>query len=1108
MEDIKTILDSIRQHTTAEANAYASNRTIGRGRVKIGKVLEKTIWVANVGYQSSNRYYTTGDGRVESVSNANVHTYTGDGATVISKNTAPGRLIMEHYSGIHPYMAPAGRMSMEIYNAAYYTQPQGRNAVYDLSVGIAGQQRRLNFANLESALSSYLKLINDRAKTEDIIAKRERELEEKRKAEEAAKIAAQKARDEEERRKREEALRLAEEERRRTEEEILKHKEENTMREQQAKEYEETYNFIRMQASLRLNPRLDPSQNDVKFSHVFDGVTTIIEGGPGTGKSTTLIQRMKLLIDAGDLEDYAINNPEANLTQKKIEIATARNGWVFFSPTDLLCKYLKEDMAYEGLTQYEDKTHVWKDFLRKSLIRDDYKIAGAKCRFVFTKKNGEDGLFIGDQLQVAKDFQQYYIDSLKKRLLKVAAVDYSKFSWKILGKMIADTCKEVEKAEDLGAICRLLFKLNAIKDIVMPAGVPSAKDIVSAYESRVDEITNKYLVAWKKDEDFYEELLDCEEDILDTDETTVSVVDVDEEDTIDKTDDITIELQKDIKRLIRRIASSKDDASLVIEPVYEELYDLLRDKIKREDLKQISEIAYFNKEVYPCISNVEVFLLNVDYVCNTYLSFRKECFEKKDANWNQEILEKMVSVTSKNYIHHDECSLLIGVINNILIRVARLSEDRFDSFTGRFANAYKKNRKAVIGIDEATDYSLIDYYAMYSLRHHAVSSFTLSGDMMQSMNEFGIKDWKSLQHPLIFDKVDVKQLRVSYRQGPKLIKLAHYLYNKATGKRAPYSCYLKDEKNTPDPLWFKSNDLEEKAAWMAKRVLEVQTAYKKVPSIAIFVNTTKEAQDLYDALKSEEILENAGIDVINCTANDELYAPDSIRIFLLERVKGMEFEVVFFYNIDEVTKAKLIDQYLYVGLSRATFYMAVASNEIEDEQLLELSERFSKRTKWRPRKRQMDDSSADKTKEGPIKVKDLKTTNIIHEEIEEDEKDIDNDEVEDNPNVGSDSEWYFVDSVPFTKSSKYFSSRDCRVVLSELGYYLEVNDEYIKLGDYIEGFQYDDGNVWIKKPVDDRGYRMVHDNQVNIHLIGYIREEDNMIVFTDPENEEYTINFT
>ena len=1111
MEDIKDILSSIKQHTTAEANAYATNRTIGRGRVKIGNVPEKTIWVANVGFQSSNRYYTTGDGRIDSVSSANVHTYTGDGATVISKNTAPGRLIMENHSGTHSYMAPVGRLSMEIYNAAYYTQPQGRNMVYDLSVGIASQPRLLNFPNLESAMSSYLKIINDRAKADDIIAKREKELEEKRKAEEAAKIAAQKARDEEERRKREEALRIAEEERKRTEEEIRKHKEENKIREQQAKEYEETYNFIRMQASLRLNPRLDPSQNEVKFSHVFDGITEVIEGGPGTGKSTTLIQRMKLLIDAEDLNDYALNHPDAHLTKKKIEIATARNGWVFFSPTDLLCKYLKEDMAYEGLTQYEDKTHVWKDYLRKTLIRDDYKIAGAKCRFVFTKKNGEDGLFIGDQMQVAKDFQQYYLNTLKKRLHKVASADYSKFSWKILGKMIADTCKEADNAEDLGAVCRLLFKLNAIKDVTMPSGVPSAKDIVSAYESKVDEITDRYLVAWEKNEDFYESLLDCEEDILDTDETTVSVEDVDEEDTIDKTDDIAIELQKDIKRLIRRIASSKDDASLVIEPIYGELYSLLKSKIKREDLNAISEIAYFNKEVYPCISNVEVFLLNVDFICNTYLSFRKECFARKDANWNLDVLEKMVSVSSKNYIHHDECSLLIGAINNIIIRIARFSEERFESFNGRFVTAYKKNRKAVIGIDEATDYSLIDYYAMYSLRHHSVSSFTLSGDMMQSMNEFGIKDWKSLQNPLIFDKIDVKQLRVSYRQGPKLIRLAHYLYNKATGKRAPYSCFLKDEKNTPDPLWFESNDLEEKATWMAKRVLEVQTAYKKVPSIAIFVNTTKEAQDLYDALKSEEILENAGIDVINCTANDELYAPDSIRIFLLERVKGMEFEVVFFYNIDEVTKAKLIDQYLYVGLSRATFYMAIASNEIEDEQLLELSERFSKRGKWRPRKRLIDDSATDKEGEETIKTQNSEVSNDIPEEIGIEEKETNDDvEIEDEEDDDDeiDSEWYFVDSVPFTKSSKYFLSSDCRVVLSELGYYLEVGEEYIKLGDYPDGFRYDKGNVWIKKPIDEKGYRMVHEDIIGTHLIGYIREDESMIVFTNPDDEEYTITLT
>lgn len=944
---------------------------------------------------------------------------------------------------------------------------------------------------------------------------------------------------------------------------------------------------------------------------------------------------MKLLIDPEDLNDHVLNNPETTLTKQKIDIVTARNAWVFFSPTDLLCKYLKEDMSYEGLTQYEDKTHVWKDFLRKTLIREDYKIAGNKCRFVFTNKNAEDTLFVGDQIQIAQDFQQFYLQALKNRLLKVAAIDISHFSWKTIGKMIVQRCKEAEKVKNLSDICRLLFTLSSYKDLTLPNGIPTAKEIVAAYEKKIDELTNRYLIEWKKDEDFFDLLQDCEEDILDTDDTTVTVVDVDEEDTIDKSDDIYIELQKDIKRLIRRIASSKDDASLIIEPVYEDLYSLLKERINRDDIKEISDIAFFNKEIYPCISNAEVFLLNVDFFCNTYLAFRKERFEMQDANWNLDILGRIVGTVSKNYIHHDECSLLIGTINSILNRVARISEERFESFNGRFATAYKKNRKAVIGVDEATDYSLIDYYAINSLRHHVVSAVTLCGDMMQSMNEYGIKDWKTLQHPLLFENVDVRHLRMSYRQGPKLIKLAHYLYNKATGKRAPYSCYLKDEKKTPDPLWHESDDMKEKAEWMAKRVLEVFDAYKKVPSIAIFVNNTKEAQELHNALKEQEILENAGIDVINCTANDELTAPDSIRIFLLDRVKGMEFEVVFFYNIDEVAKAKLINQYLYVGLSRATFYMAVASNKIEDSQLKELSERFSKQKRWRNKKRHTienvvqpaideqekptiepdtadgvtyEESSipeleryhilnekltsvsdtmkrtykalaAGQTPEeiakeqgmppstiydhiaafiqfGNLLVSDFVSSPVIDEvkkaievaesdklsdikalcsdsvafdeikmvladkyrmeDLEENTEDMeeeskDADEGNEDDDVESpqddDTEWHFVDSVPFNKSSKWFLEHESRVVLSPLGYYLEVGDEFIKLGDIPEGFGPDEGSIWIKRAKDERGARIVHDTDDDMYLIGYIREDDDRIVFTNPDNQEFLINF-
>ena len=947
MEDIKAILNSIKEHTDVEADKGVLNRSIGRSSVNIEKQGDKTIWITNTTYKSDYDYYTDRVGNVHGVSRPTTHTHIGDGPTVC-KNKELGIILMENHSGRYPYKTPLGQMYVEIHNSSYYTQSISKRDVYDVKVGISGNPKMLSFTSLDKAISNYLEIIRKRDEAEELIEKKKKELEDQKKKEESAKIAAQKERDDAERRRKEEEVRLAEEERKRTEEEIEAHKKENEEREKLAKEYEDTYNFIRMQATLRLNPRLDKSQNIIKFSHLLDGVTSIIEGGPGTGKSTTLIQRMKLLIDKDDLEDQMLNHPEKKLTDIKIGIASERNSWVFFSPTDLLCKYLKADMAYEGLTQYEDKTHVWNDYLRKTLMRDDYKLAGAKCRFIYNKKYGEEGMFVGDQLEVVRDFSAYYFNKIKSRIQYVANIDYSKYAWKGVGAMIKDRCKGIDNANDFPSILKILFELNKIKDLPTPEGILSVKDIISTYETKVNELSDKYLIEWKKDEHFYNQLIDCEEEMLDNDEAVDIVIDIDEEDSLDDKADVAIELKKDIKRFIRLFASS-GSKKVDISSVYKELYNLIKNKIKLEDLSEISDIAFFNREIYPCLSNVEVFLLNVDFVSNTYLSFREKMFKEKNPYWDYSLMEKIIGVSSKNYIHHDECCLLVGFINNLLINIARLSGERFNQFKGRFANAYLQNRKAVIGVDEATDYSLIDYYAIYSLRHHLVSSVTLSGDMMQSMNVFGIKNWNSLQNPLLFEKIDVQHLKTSYRQGPKLIKLAHYLYTKNTGKRAPYGCYLKDEKNTPDPLWYENDNIEDKVSWMAKRILEVQSAYKKVPSIAIFVNTTKEAQDLFDALKGEELLEEAGIDVINCTANDELVAPDSVRIFLLDRVKGMEFEVVFFYNIDEVSKKKLIDQYLYVGLSRATFYMAVASNEINDSQLLELSERFNKHGKWRNR---------------------------------------------------------------------------------------------------------------------------------------------------------------
>ena len=84
--------------------------------------------------------------------------------------------------------------------------------------------------------------------------------------------------------------------------------------------------------------------------------------------------------------------------------------------------------------------------------------------------------------------------------------------------------------------------------------------------------------------------------------------------------------------------------------------------------------------------------------------------------------------------------------------------------------------------------------------------------------------------------------------------------------------------------------------------------------------------------------------------------------------------------------------------------------------------------------------------------------------------------------------WTYAENVRFSKRSKRFLKCKCRVGLSIIGYCLIINHRFIKLGDYPDGYKYNVGNIWIKRPIDDRGYRMIHENEEGGHLIGYAIE--------------------
>lgn len=122
---------------------------------------------------------------------------------------------------------------------------------------------------------------------------------------------------------------------------IKKIEEERRILTMQQEEMSQLTRYIRQQGKLRFNPILDPVQNRIKTQNLFNGVTVVIDGGPGTGKTTTMIQRLKYLTDWDAIEEdlqnetglYLLTSTQRNHLNDAIK---EQRDWIFFSPSKLL----------------------------------------------------------------------------------------------------------------------------------------------------------------------------------------------------------------------------------------------------------------------------------------------------------------------------------------------------------------------------------------------------------------------------------------------------------------------------------------------------------------------------------------------------------------------------------------------------------------------------------------------------------------------------------------------------------------------------------------------------------------------------------------------------
>ena len=140
----------------------------------------------------------------------------------------------------------------------------------------------------------------------------------------------------------------------------------------------------------------------------------------------------------------------------------------------------------------------------------------------------------------------------------------------------------------------------------------------------------------------------------------------------------------------------------------------------------------------------------------------------------------------------------------------------------------------------------------------------------------------------------------------------------------------KDE-NEPKPLYFIDPNEEERIDWISKRILEIYKNYgNSIPSIAIFLSKEEEINAFAIKLAEVDRLADVDIKVKACNNGQVLGDTNTVRVFSIQHIKGLEFEAVFYHDINKVfnaTNQELVLKNLYVGLSRASFYLGVTSAE-------------------------------------------------------------------------------------------------------------------------------------------------------------------------------------
>ena len=773
---------------------------------------------------------------------------------------------------------------------------------------------------------------------------------------------------------------------------------------------------------------LGDRQKEILLAHMFDNNILVIDGGPGTGKTSTMIQRLKLLISDTfykdseyKVEDFS-NGTDINRLRNiwnsfLNDKADKDDTWMFFSPTIQLNEFLKSSLSGEGLKFINRSTKVWVDRSRKKnlggycieLARDHYHFIDSiplkheqKNEFFYKSpislyqdfENKLLGRFIEDHSEVLKKLN--YVQQLAG-IVNPKDLSYQPASFENIFEYSSYGCKNTFDEIDKDASGSKAFveqMSEQLQNELYSACSGEFPNDKKCNNYRKKETTNsdvlrnkifaRIILFWfveKNNREIFKEIFDTENKLLEQYNALRDLLYVtrlsdfkkgycdtviencDKNDESSKTSfcinipykDLFSDLTKTTMDVFLDGVAEKEGYPLSAE-AFRTFFTALRGAFARknfgvkftEDLE--TELKRITKKlIWILVKNfVNNGIKNIgrdfqnswflpNEIAKTWISFgnvenvREDLYkiEDFDALFSSTFKKVYDSFRQENGFDGSykiqELSFQIFAANTLAKKLYKKNKKAFSILTSKndIIGAYDAVTRIIIGIDESTDFTPVELAAMASLGHPEYDCVTLAGDQMQAFNAKGITNWRQLQEGIFFSPCSIMDLKISYRQSHTLLEMAKKIYKRALNKEAPYESYVTLEKEA-SPLLIKSDNRQEKIKWLANRIDSIQKKLGYLPATAIFFpsddkNEINEfVEDLQDYITVESCFETTDSKVI---------------VYPLSLVKGLEFEVAFFYDLDSIQDTIMQQRYLYVGLSRATFYLGATSSKSWNDEL-------------------------------------------------------------------------------------------------------------------------------------------------------------------------------